>query len=192
MSTRINLSGEVLKEVESFVYLGSIFTSDGNSTQDIRKRLAVGRSAMQSLSSVWKSKDISANTTVRLLKALVWSIAIYGSEGWTLRSKEEKYIEAFWNVVLSEAIKDSVDATQDEWMDSVQIKGWQRTSGPCEVIEIGILWPYCTEIRKSRKANGSRMRTRLQKSWLTTPTLDRWHHEMDWDEDQWSGCSIGR
>ena len=95
MSTRINLSGEVLKEVESFVYLGSIFTSDGNSTQDIRKRLAVGRSAMQSLSSVWKSKDISANTTVRLLKALVWSIAIYGSEGWTLRSKEEKYIEAF-------------------------------------------------------------------------------------------------
>jgi len=81
-STKINLSGEVLQEeVESFVYLGSIFTSDGNCTQDIRKRLAMGRLAMQSLSSVWKSKDIFTTTKVRLLKALVWSIAIYGSEG---------------------------------------------------------------------------------------------------------------
>ena len=81
-STKINLSGEVLQEeVESFVYLGSIFTSDGNCIQDIRKRLAMGRLAMQSLSSVWKSKDIFTTTKVRLLKALVWSIAIYGSEG---------------------------------------------------------------------------------------------------------------
>ena len=57
----------------------------------------MGRSAMQSLSSICKSKDISTTTKVRLLKALVWStaVAIYGSEGWTLRSKEEKYIEAF-------------------------------------------------------------------------------------------------
>jgi len=94
-STRINLSGEVLEEVESFVYLGSICTSDGNLTQDIRKKLALGRSAMQSLSSVRKSKNISTTTKGRLLKALVWSIAIYGSEGWTLRSEEEKYIEAF-------------------------------------------------------------------------------------------------
>jgi len=50
---------------------------------------------MQSLSSVWKSKDNSTTTKVRLLKALVWLVAIYGSEGWTLRNKEEKYIEAF-------------------------------------------------------------------------------------------------
>jgi len=42
-----------------------------------------------------KNKDISTTTKVRLLKALVWSVAIYGSEGWTLRSREEKYIEAF-------------------------------------------------------------------------------------------------
>ena len=45
MNTRISLSGEVLEEVESFVYLGSIFTSDGSCIQDIRKRLAMGRSA---------------------------------------------------------------------------------------------------------------------------------------------------
>ena len=50
---------------------------------------------MQSLSSIWRSKDISTTTKIRLLKALVWSVAIYGCEGWTLYSKERKHIEAF-------------------------------------------------------------------------------------------------
>ena len=81
-STRINLSGEVLEEVESFVYLGVIFTSDSNTVhKTLKKRLAMGKSAMQSLTSVWKSKYISTTTKVKLLKALVWSIAIYGRKG---------------------------------------------------------------------------------------------------------------
>ena len=100
--------------------------------------------------------------------------------------------QSFWNVLPSKAIKNSVDATQDEWMDSVRIKSRQRTSGPCKVIEIGILWLYYTKIRKSGEANGSKMCTKSQKSWSTTPTLDWWHHAMDWDEDQWSGCSSER
>ena len=99
---------------------------------------------------------------------------------------------SFWNVVLQKAIKKSVDIIQDEWMDSVPIKSWQRTSGPGEINETGILWPYDTEIWKSGEGNGSRMCTRLQKSWMTTPTLDRWYHRMDCDEDQWSGSSSGR
>ena len=59
ISVNICLNGEYLEQVESFVYLGSVFTDDGSCTRDIQKRLAVGRSVMQSLSSVWKSKDIS-------------------------------------------------------------------------------------------------------------------------------------
>jgi len=82
--TKISLNGEDLEEVESFVYLGSIFTMDVSCTSDIRKRLAMGRSVMQSLSSIWRSKDISTTTKIRLLKALVWSVATYGCEGWTL------------------------------------------------------------------------------------------------------------
>jgi len=78
------------------------------------------------------------------------------------------------------------------YLDSVQIKSWQRTSGPCEIIETGILWLYDTEIWKTGEGNGLRMCTRLQKSWTTTPALDRWHPRMDWDEDQWSGSSSGR
>jgi len=64
--------------------------------------------------------------------------------------------------------------------------------GSCEIIKVGILRSYDTEIRKSGEGNRSRMCTGLQKSWSTTPALDRWHRWMDWDEDQWSGYSSGR
>jgi len=94
--------------------------------------------------------------------------------------------------VLQKAVKNSADATQDEWVDFVQVKSWQRTSGSCEIIKVGTLRSYDTEKRKSGEGNRSRMCTRLQKSWSTTPTLDRWHRWMDWDEDQWSGYSSGR
>ena len=95
MNTKIRFNGEVLEEVESFVYLGSTFTRDGSCTNDIRQRLAMGRSVKQSPSPVWRNKDISTTTKIRLLKALVWSVAIYGCEGWTLYSEDKKYIDAF-------------------------------------------------------------------------------------------------
>ena len=63
---------------------GSVFTDDGSYTRESQKRLAMGRSIMQSLSSIWKSKDTSTPTEVRLLKTLVWSLAVYGCEYWTV------------------------------------------------------------------------------------------------------------
>jgi len=147
MNTRISLSGEVLEDVESFVYLGSIFISDGSCrpTQDIRKRLAMGRSAMQSLSSIWNDKDISTTTKVRLLKALVWSVAIYGSEGWTLRySKEEKYIEAFemWCYRRLLRILWTQHKTNEWILCKLKV---DRTRGLREITEIGILLSYDTK-----------------------------------------------
>ena len=124
---------------------------------DIRKRLAMGRSTMQSLSSVWKSKDISTTTKARLLNVLVWSVAIYGSEGWTLRNKEEKYIEAFEMCCYRRLLR--IPWTQhktNEWI-LCQLKVDKRTSGSCEIIKVRILRSYDTEIRKSGEGNRSRV-----------------------------------
>jgi len=71
---------------------------------DIQEMLAMERSVMQSLSSIWKSKDISTLTKVRLLKALLCSFAVYGCECWIFLSKDEKYIEAL-----------KCGATEDFW-----------------------------------------------------------------------------
>ena len=84
-----------LEQVSSFVYLGATFKEDGICPPEIRKRLAMGRSVMQSLSKIWKSKQVTGYTKVRLVTALVWSVATYGSEGWIIHKAEEKQIEAF-------------------------------------------------------------------------------------------------
>jgi len=96
ISVNICLNGEYLEQVESFVYLGSVFTDDGSCTRDIQKRLAVGRSVMQSLSSVWKSKDISIAYKTQATEGIgLASSVAYGCEGWTLLSKDHKYITAY-------------------------------------------------------------------------------------------------
>jgi len=62
---------------------------------DIRKRLGMGKSAVQSLSNIRKSLDITNTTKVRQMKSLVWPIATYGCEGWTLKRADDRRIEAF-------------------------------------------------------------------------------------------------
>ena len=91
----ITVNGQILEQVSSFVYLGVVFRDDSDCSKDIRKRLAMGRTAMQSSSKIWKSKHVSRPTKIRLLKALVWSGATYGCEGWTIHKVEERQIEAF-------------------------------------------------------------------------------------------------
>jgi len=84
--TTITVDGQILQQVLSFVYLGSTFQETEECEMDIRKRLGMGRSAVQSLSNIWKSRDITNTTKVRLLKSLVSPTATYGCEGWTLKS----------------------------------------------------------------------------------------------------------
>ena len=91
----MTVNGHILEQVSSFVYLGAVFTDDSDCSKDIRKRLAMERTAMQSLSKIWKSKHMSRPTKIRLLKAPVWSVATYGCERWTIHKVEERQIEAF-------------------------------------------------------------------------------------------------
>ena len=93
--THIIMNGETLEQVDSFKYLGALITEDGKSTIEIRARLAIALSAMSRLSKMWKSQRISIATKIRLYKALVTSIALYGCESWTLLAETEQRIEAF-------------------------------------------------------------------------------------------------
>ena len=93
--TQIKLNGYVLQEVESFKYLGSILTSDGSSSQEIKTRIALATSAMAKLSTIWQSKNISCKTKVKLYKSLVLSILLYSCESWTLNAELERRLQSF-------------------------------------------------------------------------------------------------
>ena len=93
--TNIKMSGETLEEVETFKYLGAVITKEGTSTQEVKIRLAMALSSMSKLVKVWRSHNIRTHTKVRLYKALITSIALYGCEAWTLTAELERRIQAF-------------------------------------------------------------------------------------------------
>ena len=78
-----------------FLFSGSKITADGDPSHEIRRRLLRGRKAMTNLDSVLKSRDISLLTKVRIIKATVFPVVMYGCESWTVKKAECQRIEAF-------------------------------------------------------------------------------------------------
>ena len=91
---KITVHGNILEQVNIFVYLGSLFTSDGRCEQDVQQRIAIAKSAFTSLEKVLKNRNINIQLRCRFLKCYVWSTLLYGSEAWTLSSKMLNKLEA--------------------------------------------------------------------------------------------------
>ena len=89
------IDGETMETVTDFIFLGSKITADGDCSHKIRKRLLLGRKVMTSLDSILKSKDITLLTKVHLVKAMVFPVAVYGCESWTIKKAECRRIDAF-------------------------------------------------------------------------------------------------
>ncbi|KAF7239451.1 Craniofacial development protein 2 [Varanus komodoensis] len=93
--TSWQIDGEEMEVVTGFIFLGSKITTDGDCSQEIKRRLLLGRKAMANLDSILKSRAITLSTKVRIVKAMVFPVAMYGCESWTIRKAEHKRIEAF-------------------------------------------------------------------------------------------------
>ena len=92
--TKIMASGPITsweidgQTVADFIFLGSKITADGDCSHEIKKRLLFGRKVMTNLDSILKSRDITLATKVRLLKAIVFPVVMYGCESWTVKKAE--------------------------------------------------------------------------------------------------------
>ena len=78
-----------------FSFLGSKITADGDCSHEIKRRLLLGRKVVTNLDSILKSRDTTLPTKVRLLKAMVFPIVMYGCESWTVKKAERRKIDAF-------------------------------------------------------------------------------------------------
>ena len=74
--------------VSDFIFLGSKFTTDGDCSHEIKRRLLFGRKVMTNLDSIFKSRDITLPTKVHLVKAIVFPVVMYGCESWTVKKAE--------------------------------------------------------------------------------------------------------
>ena len=86
--TSWQIDGETVETVSEFIFLGSKITADGDCSREIKGHLLLGRKVMTNLDSILKSRDISLPTKVHLVKALVFSVVMYGCESWTVKKAE--------------------------------------------------------------------------------------------------------
>ena len=86
--TSWEIDGKTVETVSDFIFLGSKITADGDSSHEIKRHLLLGRKVMTNLDSIFKSRDIIFPTKVRLVKAMVFPVVMYGCESWTVRKAE--------------------------------------------------------------------------------------------------------
>ena len=93
--TSWEIDGETVETVSDFILGGSQITADGNCSHEIKRHLLLGRKAMTNLDSKLKSRVITLPTKVRLVKAMVFPVVMYGWESWTIKKAECRRIDAF-------------------------------------------------------------------------------------------------
>ena len=86
--TSWQIDGETVETVADFIFLSSKITADGDCSQEIKRHLLLGREVMTNLDSIFKSRDITLPTMVRLVKAMVFPVVMYGCESWTVKKAE--------------------------------------------------------------------------------------------------------
>ena len=86
--TSWEIDGETVEKVSDFIFGSSKITADGDCSHEIKRRLLLGRKVMANLDSIFKSRDITLLTTVRLVKAVVFPVVMYGCESWTVKKAE--------------------------------------------------------------------------------------------------------
>ena len=86
--TSWEIDGETVETVSEFIFGGSKITADGDCSHEIKRRLLLGRKVMTNLDSIFKSREITLPTKVRLVKAMVFPVVMYGCESWTVKKAE--------------------------------------------------------------------------------------------------------
>ena len=93
--TSWQIDGEIVETVADFIFLGSKIAADGDCSHESKRRLLLGRNVMTNLDNTLKGRDITLPTKVRLVKAMVFPMVMYGCESWTIKKAEHRRIDVF-------------------------------------------------------------------------------------------------
>ena len=93
--TSWKIDGETVETMSDFIFWGFKIIADGGFSHEIKRRLLLGRKVLTNLDSIFKSRDITLPTKVRLVSAMVFPVVMYGCESWTVKKAEHRRIDAF-------------------------------------------------------------------------------------------------
>ena len=138
--TSWEIDGEILETVADFTFLGSKITADGDCSHEIKRHLLLGRKVMTNLQSILKSTDITLPTMVRLVKAMVFPVVMYGCE---LDHKESWAPKnwCFWTVGLEKTLEGPLDCKGIKSVNPQGNQSWILTGSTHAEAETPIFWP---------------------------------------------------
>ena len=111
--TSWQIDGEVMETVTDLIFLGSKITADGECSHEIKRHLLLGRKAMTNLDSILKNRDITLQTKVHIVRAMVFPVIVYGCESWTINKGEHQRIDwCFQIVVLEKTLESPLDCEE--------------------------------------------------------------------------------
>ena len=160
--------GETVETVSDFIFGGSKITADGDCSHEIKRHLHFGRKVMTNLDSILKSRDITLPTKVCLVKAMIFSVVMYGCESWTTKKAECWRIDAFelWC-----------------WRRLLRVPRTARRSNQSILKEIS---PGCSLERLMLKLKLQYFDTgkdwRQEEKWMTEDEIVGWHHRLNGHE----------
>ena len=138
--TSWEIDGETVETVSDFIFWGSTITADGDCSHEIKRHLLLGRKVMTNLDSTFKSRDITLPTKVRLVKAMVFPVVMYGYESWTVKKAEHRRTDAFklwcWRRLLS-----PLDCKEIQPVHSKGDQPWVFFGRNDAKSETAVLWP---------------------------------------------------
>ena len=132
--------GKQWKQWETFLFLGSKFTADGDCSHEIKRRLLLGRKAMTNLDSILKSRDVTLPTKVHLVKAMVFPVVMYGCESWTIK-KLSTEDWCFWTVMSEKKLETPLDCKEIQAVHPKGNQSWIFIGTTDAEAETPIIWP---------------------------------------------------
>ena len=134
----IGIDEETVETVADFIFGGSKITADGDCSHEIKRCLPLGRKVMTNLNSIFKSRDITLLTKVRLVKAMVFPVVMYGCESWTVKKAERCRIDA---VLLEKSLESPLDCKEIQPVHSEGDQPWDFFGRNDAKAETPVLWP---------------------------------------------------
>ena len=127
--------------VSDFILSGSKITADGDCSHEIKRRLLLGRKVMTNPESIFRSRDITLPTKVRLVKAMVFPAVMYGCESWTVKKAERRRIDAFELWCWRRLLRVPLDCKETQPVHPKGDQSWVFIGRTDAEAETPILWP---------------------------------------------------
>ena len=180
--TSWQIDGETVKD---FIWVGSKITTDGDCSHEIKRRLLLGRKVMINLDSIFKSRDITLPTKVRLVQAMVFPVVMYGSESWTMKKAECRRIDAFELWCWRRLLRVPWTARRSNQSILKEISPGRSLEGMMLKLKFQYFGHLMRRTDSLEKTYAGRDWGQEEKG-MTEDEMAGWHHWLDGRESEWT------